>query len=305
MDFKQLEVFISVVKYESFSKAAKELYLSQPTVSSHIQNLEKELNTVLLTRNNKIIKPTKSGEILYKHALFILNNCKRAISDIKEYSGKIEGLIDIACSSIPETYIIPDLLKCYYDEFPDVKFSMSHYDSKTVISNIINEKISFGFVGINPNNKQIKSLKIASDELVLITSKDTILKNEDGYIDLEELYNLNFIMRKDGSGTRDLIFNTLKSNNFNLNKFNVTMRTESNSSIKEMVKLNLGVSFISYISAIDYINNGSINFYRIKNVEFIRHFYFIYSKHKVLTPVENTFLNKVYSYFNIKIKNMP
>ena len=69
MDFKQLEVFVSVVKHESFSKAARELFLTQPTVSSHIQNLEKELDTVLLNRNNKTIKLTPSGEILYKHAI--------------------------------------------------------------------------------------------------------------------------------------------------------------------------------------------------------------------------------------------
>ena len=92
MDFKQLEVFVSVVKHESFSRAARELFLSQPTVSCHIQNLEKELNTILLRRNNKLIKPTESGKILYNHALTILNNCKVAISDIKEYDSKSDGM---------------------------------------------------------------------------------------------------------------------------------------------------------------------------------------------------------------------
>ncbi|HIE0089009.1 TPA: LysR family transcriptional regulator, partial [Clostridioides difficile] len=102
MDFKQLEVFVAVAKHQSFSKAARELFLTQPTVSAHIQNLERELETVLINRSNKVITLTKSGEILYEHAIYILNNCKRAIYDIKEYSGKIEGIIDIACSSIPE-----------------------------------------------------------------------------------------------------------------------------------------------------------------------------------------------------------
>ena len=303
MDFKQLEVFVSVVKHESFSRAARELFLSQPTVSSHIQNLEKELNTILLTRNNKLIKPTESGKILYNHALTILNNCKVAISDIKEYDSKSDGIIDIACSSIPETYILPSFLKYFYNEFSNVKFSLSNYDSKTIISQIIDEKISFGFIAVNPNNNQIKSIKIKSDELVLITSKDIVLENDNGYIDLNKLYDLNFIMRKDGSGTRDIVLNTLKDSNFDISRFNISIHTESNSSIKEMVKLNLGASFVSYTSIIDYINNNSINYYRIKNINFIRNFYFIYSKNKFIAPIERKFIDKVYSYFNIK--NMP
>ena len=113
MDLKQLEIFVAVAKYQSFSKAAKELFLTQPTISAHIQNLEKELGTILVNRNNKIITLTRQGEILFEHAIYILNNCKRAIYDIKEYEGKIEGAIDIACSSIPETYVLPDFLKSF------------------------------------------------------------------------------------------------------------------------------------------------------------------------------------------------
>ena len=300
MDFKQLEVFVSVVKHGSFSKAARELFLTQPTVSSHIQNLEKELNTVLLNRSNKIIKLTESGEILYKHAIFILNNCKKAICDIKEYSGKIEGLIDIACSSIPETYILPGFLKAFTNQFNHVQFSINHYDSQLAISEILNEKISFGFVGIKPHNNQIHSIKISNDELVLITSNDYTLENDNGYISIDELYNLKFIMRKYGSGTRSLILDTLNKIKFPINNLNIIAHVESHDSIKEMVKLGLGVSFISYTSAIDYINDNKLNFYRIKNVNFDRSFYFIYSKQKVLTPLEDCFVNELHKYFNIQ-----
>ena len=74
MDLKQLEIFVAVAKYQSFSKAAKELFLTQPTISAHIQNLKKELGTILVNRNNKIITLTKQGEILFEHAIYILNN---------------------------------------------------------------------------------------------------------------------------------------------------------------------------------------------------------------------------------------
>lgn len=299
MDFKQLEVFIAVAKHQSFSKAARELFLTQPTVSAHIQNLERELDTILVNRSNKNITLTKSGELLYEHAIEILNNCKKAIYDIKEYSGKIEGIIDIACSSIPDTYVLPDFLSNFSSTYPDVKFTVSHYDSQYAISEILNEKISFGLVGSKINNSQIEYLDLIDDELILITPNDLYIENENGYINLDELYNLKFIMRKEGSGTLSLILNTLKSNNFAIDKLNIAAHIESNESIKEMVRVGIGVSFVSYISAIDFINSKKLNFYRIKDIEFIRKFYFIYSKKKTFNPLENKFLYSLCDYYNI------
>lgn len=299
MDFKQLEVFIAVAKHQSFSKAARELFLTQPTVSAHIQNLERELDTIILNRSNKNITLTRSGEMLYEHAIKILNNCKKAIYDIKEYSGKIEGIIDIACSSIPEAYVLPEFLSNFSNTYPEVKFTVSHYDSQYAISEILNEKVSFGLVGSKINNPQIEYIDLTDDELILITPIDLYIENENGYIDIDKLYDLKFIMRKDGSGTLSLILNTLKNNNFAIDKLNITAHIESNQSIKEMVRVGIGVSFVSYISAIDFINSKKLNFYRIKNVDFIRKFYFIYSKKKTFNPLENKFLYNLCDYFNI------
>ena len=196
MDLKQLEIFVAVAKYQSFSKAAKELFLTQPTISAHIQNLEKELGTILVNRNNKIITLTKPGEILFEHAIYILNNCKRAIYDIKEYEGKIEGAIDIVCSSIPETYVLPDFLKSFSTEYPDVKFNISHYDSKYAISEILNERVSFGLVGSIPNNDQVEYIDLIDDELVLITPSDVNIESSDGLLNLKDLTNFNFYNEK-------------------------------------------------------------------------------------------------------------
>lgn len=277
MDFKQLEVFVAVCKYQSFSKAARELFLTQPTVSSHIQNLEKELDTVLINRNNKNITLTKSGEILYSHAIKILNNCKKAIYDIKEYSGKIEGIIDIACSSIPESYILPKFIKNFTLQYPDVKFSINNYNSQVVISEILDEKISFGLVGYKPNNAQIQYIDLMDDELVLITPKDILLDNDNGYINITKLNNLKFIMRKEGSATRNIIISKLKEYGFNVDNLDIIAHVESNNSILEMVKLGLWASFVSYISVASYLDNNKLNIYKIKNLELKRKFYFIYS----------------------------
>lgn len=299
MDFKQLEAFVAVAKHKSFSKAARELFLTQPTISAHIQNLEKELDTVLFNRNNKCITLTKSGELLFDNAIAILNSCKKALYDLREYSGKIEGLIDIVSSSIPETYILPQFIKSFSDKYPDVSFSIKHSDSQYAISEILNETVSFGFVGSKNSNSQIEYINLVNDELVLIAPHDLSINNEDGYIDLNELNKLNFIMRKEGSGTRNLTFNILRENKFNINNLNIIAHVESNETIKEMVKIGLGVSFISYKSALDYINSNKVKCYKIKNINFSRNFYFIYSKKKIFNPLESKFLDSVSKYFNI------
>ena len=107
-------------------------------------------------------------------------------------------------------------------------------------------------------------------------------------------------MRKEGSGTRRLILDTLNKNKFSISNLNIVAHVESNESIKEMVRFGLGVSFISYMSAVDYIDDNKVKFYRVKNVDFNRNFYFIYSKQKVLTPLEDRFIIELRNYFNLQ-----
>ena len=297
MDFKQLEVFVSVAKNKSFSKAAKTLFLTQPTVSSHIQKLENELSTSLFNRNGKFVTLTPSGKILYDNAIIILNNCKKALYDLDEYSGKIEGCIHIATSSIPETYILPSFIKYFNSLYPEVSFDISCYNSQGAINEILDDKIDFGFVGSKPNNNYIENIALVDDELVLITSYDTDLDCNDKFIDISILKNLDFIMRKDGSGTKSSIISALKSFDINIDDLKIIAHVESNESIKEMVRLGLGVSFVSYSSIIDYVDTNKLKFYRINNVDFNRHFYFIYSKKKIFSPLEEKFLSLIVDYF--------
>ncbi len=139
------------------------------------------------------------------------------------------------------------------------------------------------------------------DELVLITPKDLLLDNDNGYINITKLNNLKFIMRKEGSATRNIIISKLKEYGFNVDNLDIIAHVESNNSILEMVKLGLGASFVSYISVASYLDNNKLNIYKIKNLELKRKFYFIYSKKKILTPLENKFVYNLYEFFNKNI----
>lgn len=307
MDIKQLEVFIAVAKHQSFSKAARELFLTQPTVSSHIQNLENELQTVLINRNNKNITLTDSGNILYNHAIIILNDCKKAIYDVNEYSGKIEGSIHMVCSSIPEAYIIPEVMNSFCSEYKNIRFTINHSDSNLVIPEILSERATFGIVGSKTKHSHVEYHDFVTDELVLITPKDKELElvNEGdgviGMVDKSNLENLIFIMRKEGSGTRNVILKTISAKGYNINSLNVRAFVESNEAIIEMVKEGLGCSFVSEVSVRDRIQRGEINGYKIKGITFKRNFYFIFSKKKIFTPTEKKFMEFFGKKYNIEL----
>ena len=136
MDLKQLETFVEVAKLKSFSKAADRLFITQPTVTNHIQNLEKELGSVLINRMGKTISLTKSGTLLYKNAMEILNAVEMTKFELDSFKGSIQGKLDIISSSVPRKYLLPGLIHNFLQKYPDVTFSISNNDSKDVVSKI-------------------------------------------------------------------------------------------------------------------------------------------------------------------------
>lgn len=156
MEFNQLEIFVSVVKHKSFSKAAKELYLTQPTISSHIQNLEKALLTTLLDRRSKDIRLTHSGKIFYSYAVELINVRDQAKLNIKDHADQIQGHIDINASSIPQQYILPYIIKDFTQKYPDVSFSISNKSSKDIVDDIVQGRESFGIVGAKYSSRLLE-----------------------------------------------------------------------------------------------------------------------------------------------------
>src|SRR5690606_9094478 len=175
MDFRQLETFVEVAKLKSFSKAAEKLYITQPTVTNHIQNLEKELGTLLINRLGKTITLTHAGNILYSYAINILNTCDKAKFELATYKGKIQGHINIYSSSVPRNYLLPKIINSFLNIYPDVTFSIGHGDSKRVIRSILDGETDFGILGAKYSSNNLKYLNLMDDELILITH------NTDGF----------------------------------------------------------------------------------------------------------------------------
>ena len=290
MEFNQLESFINVVKYNSFSLAAKELFITQPTVSNNIQNLERELNTTLLDRTSKTIRLTDSGKIFYKYAVDIINMREKAKFSISEHSSKIEGEIEISASSIPEQYVLPYIIRDFVGIYPNVSFSVNHKISKNVVDDILDGKQNYGIVGARYYSEMLEYIDFFEDELVLgVPNNENYPWPSDECLDIDFLFSEKFIFRKLGSGTRRLIEQSLSDKGINLDDLKIISFIDSNEMIKKMIELGLGVSFISKIAVKNEVDLKKIKTLKIRDLNLKRSFYFVYSKNRTLSPVVEAF----------------
>ena len=297
MEFNQLESFISVVKHNSFSLAAKELYTTQPTVSNNIKNLEKELNTTLLDRTSKTITLTDSGKLFYKYAVELINMRDKAKFTILEHDYKVEGVIEICASSIPEEYVLPYVIKDFLKKYPKVSFSVTHKNSKSVIDDILEGKLNYGVVGAKYYSEMLEYIDFYEDELILcvpVSSKYSWSENE--LLDIKTLFSEKFIFRKPGSGTRRLIEQRLSDKGISLDDLNIISYIDSNEMIKKMIELDLGISFISKIAVKNEIELKVIKTLQINGLDLKRSFYFVHNKNRTLSPLVEAFKNFLISW---------
>lgn len=290
MDFKQLESFVTIAKLKSFSKAAEKLYLTQPTISNHIHLLEKELGTILFNRTNKNITLTRAGDILYEYAISILNKKEHAYFSLNEFKGKIEGILEISSSSIPELYYLTDVICEFSKKYPDVKYSLMKYDTRQVTDKILNGDIDFGIVGAKNDAFQLEYLDIMDDEIALVLPGTGPLSTLES-VTAEDCLKLPLVLREDGSGTRSAVMNFLSEKGIDLESLNIVAEVESNETIKRFVELGLGVSFVSKRSIQREVTEGRLKSLPVNNEWISRKFYFVYHKKRVLSPLSETFKN--------------
>ena len=287
MEFNQVESFVAVVQNKSFSKAAEVLYVSQPTVTSNVQKLESNLGLSLINRKTKNIALTKGGEIFYRYAIELINVCAKAEQSFNGYKDKMEGTLDVYASTIPEQYIVPYIIRDFRKEFPSVRFSVRHKDSEAVLEEILLGAINFGFVGAKSMSDNIEYIDFYNDRLVLIASPDKkVVKNP---VSVESLVGENILLREEGSGTRQLLVNALKKRNLDLNIFGLQMTHESLETIKRLVILGEGISFISEIAVKREVESGELKQYEVQDLDFTRSFSLAYINNRCLSPLEEKF----------------
>ena len=215
MEFKQLEAFVAVVENKSFSEAARQLNLTQPTISAHIQSLEQELNSRLLIRTTKKLTITQRGLQLYDCASNILNMRSNII---EEFTGINKKIVDLAVSTIPSSYLLPEILSAFTCQIPDVYFHSWQSDSLGAVSRVLDGSVDLALVGNTFEEPDCCFIPFRTDKLVIATPvNEHYLKYQEkadlGTLDFSDFLDEPFIMRESGSGTKKEIDRYLESHN--------------------------------------------------------------------------------------------
>jgi len=288
MDIKQLEVFVNVAKFNSFTKAAEELNLSQPTISLHVQNLEKELGVKLFDREGRKASLTPPGKVLYKYAVEIIKLKRKAFLSVKEFLGRIEGDFTIGASTVPGEYILPKVIASFMNSYPDTRFSLKVSDSEGIINEVLNENIEIGAVGSRKETERLSFIPFYEDEIILVRNKK--LPEIKSY---EELSKAPLIMREKGSGTRKIFEEHIQGLGINPRNLNIVAELGSTTAVKEAAKSGLGYGVVSNLAVMEELDSGKLFKNSINNLEIKRQFYIVKKRQKTLSPAINLFMEFV------------
>ncbi len=289
MDLWQLNIFVAVVENKSFSKASEAINLSQPTVSSHIKELEDYFKCRLLDRLGKITEPTKAGEILYQHAKKMLSLKDETKTAMYDFLGKAKGSLFLGGSTIPSGYILPKIIGPFSKKYPDIHIELFAGDTAQIIEEIKKGKIEVGIVGAKTEDPLIIQEEFVADEMRLIIPFDHkwAKKTAAGF---PELINEPFIAREKGSGTWQSILKSMARAGFDPKTLNTTVTMGNTVSVIQGILHHVGISILSTIAIQDEIDKGRLKALSVKGLDMNRFFYLTTSAKRSLSPIGKKFI---------------
>ena len=290
MNLKQLESFSYIIETNSFSEAAKKLFLTQPTISSHISLLEKELNTQLLIRTTKDVIPTDAGKKLYTYAKQMLQIQNTILEEFHVKSEDEKNVITLGASSIPEQYILPEILPKYLKKNKN-EFKIGRGDSFEIINQVVNKEIEIGLVGTQIETSNCIFEPFYKDKLVVITpvNQKYLQMKEEGF-HIKDLLKEPIIMREEGSGTRKEIKKFLNHMKINDGSLNIIATLNSAEAIKRSVANNMGISIISNLAVQDYIKDKRVLAFDLAEENIYRNLYIVRNKEMYMSKSSLKFI---------------
>jgi DNA-binding transcriptional LysR family regulator len=291
MDLRLLEIFCRVYNECSFSRAAKKIGLTQPTVSVHIRDLEEALGTPVFNRLGRQIEPTAAGRFLYEHAAPLVSFKRDLIEKIAAFLGRMEGLLTIGASSVPGEHLLPELVTHFHAEHPAAKLRLRITDTAETIDDLRHGDIEIGMVGAKLPDKELLFESFSTDSLVLMVPTTGPWQGRKE-VSLRQLHELPLIVRELGSATRTSLERALAARKVNLADLNIVAEIGSMGAIREAVRAGGGASFVSHTSVASEARTAALHLARIPELDpIVRTYYTVISRKRVLTPVASAFLD--------------
>jgi DNA-binding transcriptional LysR family regulator len=289
LDLHKLEIFYWVAEIKSFSQAAELLSLRQPTVSAHVQELEKAVGGKLLYRIPGKVSLTPLGQMLADRAKNLLVFKRETVAAVERFHGTLTGELWVGGSNIPGEYILPQKLGAFTKKYPAVKPILRIRDSAGVIEDLVDGKIEMGFVGFKGDDARLTFEKMWKDEMVLALPKGHRWSRRK-FVELADLRGEKFIARARGSGTLDSFRHLLaRRRQAPDDLLNITMELGSTEAVKEALMAGYGISILSRVSILHELAEGTISEVPIRGLALQRDFYEVFHSRRPLHPIAQAF----------------
>lgn len=270
--YDALKTFVTLAELKNFTKASEVLHISQPSVSLHIKNLEKEFQTELFIRSPRHVQITPTGSILYNRAKQMISIYENTREDILEHHNSVQGELIIGTSFTIGEYILPSFLFKLQRDFPELELKVVIGNTEEIVQNVRLFQVDIGLIEGQTNEKELSIHSFMQDELFIISSpSNSSLK---GDITWNDLQNHTWITREEGSGTREYLNHIIRSNGL---KVKSLLTISSNQGIKESVMQGMGISLLSRSAIKRELNHGDLSIVRLENQSFTRAFSYIFS----------------------------
>ncbi|MDA8361022.1 MAG: LysR family transcriptional regulator [Gammaproteobacteria bacterium] len=254
---RRLQVFHTVARLLSFTKAAETLHMTQPAVTFQVRQLEEHFNTRLFDRTHNRITLTVAGERVFEYAERILGLYTEMNIRVRDITGEVSGVLLIGASTTIAEYVLPSLLGEFQAQHRDVRIRLSVSNSLGIVHMVENNTVDVGIVESPVTNKNLAVEVCWEDQLVFICPPDHPLAKA-ASVPVRDLLELPFLAREEGSGTREVISDYLNENHLQWHDLNLSMEFGSPESVKSSVEAGLGVSIVSQATVAKELKLGTL-----------------------------------------------
>lgn len=296
-DFR-LKVFYTVAHRLSFTKAAAELFITQPAVTKHIKELEQQLSAQLFMRNGNSIVLTQAGKILLQYAEKIFQTYTELETELAQLNKMEAGTVHIGASTTVGQTILPKILALFKKTYPEIKFTFTQANTDDITQLVLSEKIDIAIVEGAIHYPQIAYSPFARDEIVLVTRAGSQLTKK-AEITPKQLLNIPLVLREAGSGTLDVIFGALTDIGINPKDLHIEIQLESSIAIKQYLLYSETATFLSIQSVISELKYNELSIIDVKGLDIFRTFQFI-QLHGKNTRLIELFKRFCLSTYNLK-----
>jgi DNA-binding transcriptional LysR family regulator len=304
IDLLKIEAFLHAAETLSFSEAARQMHLSQPTISHHIKMLEHEFSVELFDRSGPGIHLTEAGRLLLPWARRLVRESIEMQTIMASLQDKIVGHLRIACSTTSGKYILPQLAARFHNRYPWVHVTILACTPEHVVPRLLEAEANLGVLSREAFEEGLDSQEFFTDFILLIVPPDHPWASRPS-IEPADLIEAPFIMREPTSGTRMVMLTELGKNDIHLDNLNIFLELGNAEAIVETVAAGFGVSFVSRLAAACAIRMKRVVPVPVHGLELQRKVYMVRRTFQSPNRAQEVFWGFVHDPYNSDLLQLP